>query len=549
MGAANDSISTHSGGKGDELSQIESQSVQSPTGQQKSTKHHQEFSKHGDKALHMGEDRVIVTEEDNKRILRKTDLNVLPLLVWVYFLQILDKSVIGYSAVFGLRENAGLVGNQYSTIGSIGYYAQLGAQPFGAWLLVKVPVRTLMPIIVFLWGCSLAGMAGSNSFPALCASRFFLGLFEALCLPMFGMITATWYRRAEQPLRVAAWYGTNGAATMLGSALCYGLGHIKSDVLYSYQIIFLVFSLITVITAPILWWRLDNSVVEARWLSEEDRRKGVERLRANNTGIGSTTFKPKQVLELFLQPTTWLFMSMSFCINVGASVSNVFGPIIIQTLIGFTKYEAMLLNIPFGFLQLLVIVISSYAAYRFSKKSWVLASMMAPVVIGVALLYALPHTKGHQGGLLAGYYLIAFVFSANPLLVSWLAANVGGQTKKSAALTAYNAFSSVGNIVGPYLYKSQDAPDYYPGLRATLGIFVALIAIVGIQVVLLMFLNKRKADERERNGKPRDIKDLSMQKKFATEEQAEGEEKQYGLGEQAFLDMTDGKNDEFQYVL
>ncbi|KAK4050155.1 hypothetical protein OIV83_003726 [Microbotryomycetes sp. JL201] len=540
-------MSSHS--KADDLSQAESQSIKQVNGQQKSTKHHQEFSKHGDKAQVLGEERVVVTEEDNKRILRKTDFNVLPLLTWVYFLQILDKSVIGYSAVFGLRENAGLVGNQYSTIGSIGYYAQLGAQPFGAWLLVKVPIRTLMPIIVFCWGVSLCGMAASNDFKSLCASRFLLGLFEALCLPMFGMITSAWYRRAEQPLRVAVWYGTNGLATILGSALCYGLGHINSTVLYSYQIIFLVFGLITVITAPILYWRLDNSIVEARWLTEEDRLKGVERLRANNSGVGSTKFKLKQAIELFTQPLSWLFFAMSFAVNVGASVSNVFGPIIIQQLIGFTKYEAMLLNMPFGFLQLSVIVISSYLAYRFSTKSVIFGAMMAPVVIGVSLLYALPREASKKGGLLVGYYLIAFVFSANPLLVSWLAASYAGSTKKASAFVMYQAFSSVGNIVGPYLFKSTDAPGYKPGLRAVLGIFIALMAIVAIQAFNILWLNKRKADQRERNGKPRNIKDLSMQKKFATEDEDATEEKQYGLGEQAFLDLTDKENDEFVYVL
>jgi hypothetical protein len=45
----------------------------------------------------------------------------LPSIQWVYFLQILDKSVIGYGAIFGMRKEANLVGNQYSVIGSAGY--------------------------------------------------------------------------------------------------------------------------------------------------------------------------------------------------------------------------------------------------------------------------------------------------------------------------------------------------------------------------------------------------------------------------------------------
>lgn len=72
------------------------------------------------------------------------------------------------------------------------------------------------------------------------------GLFEAGCLPLFSIITAQWYMRSEQPLRVAAWYGTNGLATIFLAALSYGLGHIKSDTLHSWQILFLFVGLLTV---------------------------------------------------------------------------------------------------------------------------------------------------------------------------------------------------------------------------------------------------------------------------------------------------------------
>lgn len=65
------------------------------------------------------------------------------------------------------------------------------------------------------------------------AVRGMLGLFEAGCLPLFSIITSTWYRRSEQPLRIAAWYGTNGLATIVGAALSYGLGKINSPVLAS----------------------------------------------------------------------------------------------------------------------------------------------------------------------------------------------------------------------------------------------------------------------------------------------------------------------------
>lgn len=49
------------------------------------------------------------------------------------------------------------------------------------------------------------------------------------------MITAQWYRRAEQPVRVAAWYGTNGIGNIVAAGLSVGLSQIHSDILKSWQ--------------------------------------------------------------------------------------------------------------------------------------------------------------------------------------------------------------------------------------------------------------------------------------------------------------------------
>ena len=192
--------------------------------------------KHGDAALAViGDERIELSDADNKRIRRKTDLYILPILIWVYFLQVMDKTTLGYGAVFGLEKNTNLTGSEYSLLGSIAPIAQLAWQPFSSILIVKVPPRILMPTLILGWGIAQAAMAACHDYGGLLATRFFLGLFEAGCLPLFSMITAHWYRRSEQPLRVAAWYSMNGIANLTCAALSYGLGHIKSSVLLPWQ--------------------------------------------------------------------------------------------------------------------------------------------------------------------------------------------------------------------------------------------------------------------------------------------------------------------------
>lgn len=115
-------------------------------------------------------------------------------------------------------------------------------------------------------------------------------------------------------------------------------------------------------------------------------------------------------------------------------------------------------------------------------------------------------------------------------------------------MSLYNAGSSAGNIIGPLLFNKRDAPAYAPGLKKVLGIFVALVALTGIQAANLIFLNKMQERKRLANGKPAKIKDLSMAKHYQQSDSDVETAEEAQLGKNALLDLPDGKNDEFVYL-
>jgi hypothetical protein len=123
--------------------------------------------------------RITLTAADNRRILRKIDLVILPLLLTVYFLQALDKATLAYASVFGLITDTNLQGEEYSWLGSIVYVAQLVFQPLVAFLLVKLPIGKFTGAVVLGWGIVLCCMAIAHNFNGLLTTRFFLGAMEA----------------------------------------------------------------------------------------------------------------------------------------------------------------------------------------------------------------------------------------------------------------------------------------------------------------------------------------------------------------------------------
>jgi hypothetical protein len=149
--------------------------------------------------------------------------------------------------------------------------------------------------------------------------------------------------------------------------------------------IFLLTGLLTVASVPLIYWRLDDDVSSARFLTGKERAQASERLRANQTGTGSRELKWNQVAEAFLDVKTYLFVGMALANNLGAQVIVTFGPLILTGL-GFDQYTTTLLNIPFGAAQFIVILVTAWAAAKTRWKSMTLIMMLLPILAGLALL-------------------------------------------------------------------------------------------------------------------------------------------------------------------
>lgn len=125
----------------------------------------------------------------NKRISRKVDLQLLPLLCGTYFLQFIDKQAVSYSAVFDLFETTGITGAQYSWLGSIFYFAYLVAEWPSAYLAQRFPTARVVSTYCFCWGSIMMITAATNNFAGFAAMRFLLGIFESVVTPAFMMVS------------------------------------------------------------------------------------------------------------------------------------------------------------------------------------------------------------------------------------------------------------------------------------------------------------------------------------------------------------------------
>ncbi len=130
--------------------------------------------------------------------------------------------------------------------------------------------------------------------------------------------------------------------------------------------------------------------------------------------------------------------------------------------------------------------------------------LMVIVVAGCAMVYsqgANPATSTRRCS--RRFYLMAFLFGGNPLIVSWMIANTAVRPRSRSPWRSSTPPPPLATIVGPLLFKSVDAPYYTPGTRAVMGIFVALIGCIAIQVVLLWLYNKQRQSSVSPSASPR----------------------------------------------
>lgn len=70
-----------------------------------------------------------VDPAEQKKVLRKIDVRLIPILILLYLLQYLDKNGINYASVYGLQEGTNLHGQQYSWLSSIFYFGKHFSRP------------------------------------------------------------------------------------------------------------------------------------------------------------------------------------------------------------------------------------------------------------------------------------------------------------------------------------------------------------------------------------------------------------------------------------
>lgn len=131
------------------------------------------------------------------------------------------------------------------------------------------------------------------------------------------LFSRTGSKLSEQPLRVGFWYIGTGTGTIIGALASYGFQHYTAKAFKSWQILFLLMGLITIVVGACVILFLPDNPMKSR-LTRDEKVWAIERLRENQTGIENKHWKMMQAVECLKDPHTWMLS----LITISSSVPN-----------------------------------------------------------------------------------------------------------------------------------------------------------------------------------------------------------------------------------
>ncbi|EDK41068.2 hypothetical protein PGUG_05166 [Meyerozyma guilliermondii ATCC 6260] len=481
-----------------------------------------------DKALELIDGETLdFSPEEEKKVLRKIDMFVLPWLFSMYFFQFLDKQTLTYTAIMGLKEDCNLKGSEYSWVGSI-YY--------GTFLISAYPHSRMMQIFSeskyvsffgMLWGATLMCMAACHSFGGLMTVRALMGVLESPTVTGLVLITGKWYRKYEQSTRSGMWFTSVGFASMLGSILAFSAyrGHQETNVTYaSWRILSLGIGSSTVVWGGCMFLFMAESPIKAKYFSDRERRIAIERLRDNQHGVGSHEFKWDQFRECLLDVRTWIYFLFMVTSQIPVGGIQVFAS---QMLVSYgfgTDITLLVQTLPSGFLQIICAFGFGWIGDKYRNRTLAFFLCMLMSIFGMGLMVGLQNVGSlYRKEVQLVAYIILMGSSATPfaLISAISASNVVGHTKKTTTNGIIFTGLAVAYFIGPQVF--DDGPKYLRAKVVALILWVITVILLGSYFVLNKWENKR-----------RDKKQLEspMEKPDNIE----------------FMDLTDKQNPFFRYV-
>ncbi|OJD14720.1 hypothetical protein AJ78_04975 [Emergomyces pasteurianus Ep9510] len=349
----------------------------------------------------------------------------------------------------------------------------------------KLGPRNFLSAIILSWGVALIGMAFCKTWQQLAGIRALLGFLESGYFPGALYLQSCWYSRYEIQKRFSMFFILACIVSGLAGIMTYGFSRMAGlQGLSGWQWIYIMEAILTFIVGIICAIFVVDFPEKAHktwgFLKGPETEFILRRLNRDRDDAEGEPFNIWKFLKPGLDIKIWCFGLLFFSFTTVAYALSYFLPTILVAGMGFGTTAAQCLLAPPYVLSGVHMNFSAWFSDKYRTRGPVIVFNAIIAIVGLALVgFAKP-----SGVRLFGVFLAAMGSNANIAAApAYQANNTRGQWTRAFSSSLMVAMGGVGGVAGSLVFRSQDAPEYIPGIWATIASqFLVIVIVVGLSI-------------------------------------------------------------------
>lgn len=444
--------------------------------------------------------------EYERRIIHKVDWHLLPTLIALYSVALIDRINMSNANVAGMRLDLGLhIGERYSIALLVFFIPYFLFELPSNVLLRKVGAAMWLGSIALAWGVVTIGMGFVESWKTLAVCRTFLGFFEAGFFPGCVYLVSCWYCRFEVQKRMAGFYLGTLLIGSFASILAFGLMQMEGTAgIRGWRWIFIIEGVLTCAIALVAFFTVidfPDKVLKkrsGRFLTAEDVAMIKARIDRDRDDSIADPITWRKVCYHLSDFKLWVFALLFMAVAMPSYAFAYFMPIIFEGM-GWKAEKAQLMSAPPSVFTCAVGLAFAALADRMRMRGPVIVMMACMCIIGLLTTAYSTNTNARYFGTFLG---IAGSQGNVPSVLAYQSNNIRMNSKRSVGSALQVGFGAIGGIFASTVFRAVDAPNYLPGLWASVACQLFLILGVGGMTVYFKAMNRQQKEGRQLEEHP-----------------------------------------------
>lgn len=452
-----------------------------------------------------------------KKLKRKVDIFVLPVLTIVYLFNALDKGNIGYAKTDTLVQDLHLKGQEYYLTTMIFYVPFcLCGVPLSL-VIKRFSAARVLPILMVGFGSISLLTCATTNFGGLMTLRLLLGICESPMLAGVVFYLSTFYTRNELAGRVGIFYAAASISGAFSGLIAYGVFKIDHPSVSSWKLLFVIEGAATIAFAIFAWFVLPRSVKTAKFLTPEEKTVAIKRIELNSS---VSTDEKLDIRDAFRPFTDWryaVWAAVSFTFGVPLVSVNTFLPQIVARL-GYDSLKTSLYTVAPNVVGTVFLVIVTQSSDHFRERGLHICGCVALGLVGWIVLALIDPTnvRANYGGM---FLVTMGAFAPSVLTASWYSNNTAGESRRAVLAAVMVAIANSAGLVSTNIFRTEWEPKYTPSLAIT-ATFSGLCLIITFCWTMYMRWDNRRRNYRLGTPKrrPQDVSTKALALGAACEE-------------------------------